>query len=110
MKLPRTFRMASTVALLPSPAWAHDAAEHVSPAKLWSAWSFEPWVIAGVLLAAGLYLNGLRRLQQPPWQKAGFMAGIIALALTLLSPLHRLGSELFSAHMTQHELLMLIAA
>jgi len=30
--------------------------------------------------------------------------------LALLSPLHKLGAVLFSAHTTQHELLMVIAA
>jgi cytochrome c oxidase assembly factor CtaG len=32
------------------------------------------------------------------------------LAIALLSPIHRLGAVLFSAHMTQHELLMALAA
>jgi putative membrane protein len=32
------------------------------------------------------------------------------LMLALLSPLHALGGQLFSAHMLQHELLMLVAA
>jgi cytochrome c oxidase assembly factor CtaG len=32
------------------------------------------------------------------------------LAIALVSPLHALGSALFSAHMVQHELLMLVAA
>ncbi|HEX3154371.1 MAG TPA: cytochrome c oxidase assembly protein, partial [Candidatus Angelobacter sp.] len=44
------------------------------------------------------------------WQIASFATGMVMLALTLLSPLHQLGTQLFSAHMAQHELLMLIAA
>jgi putative membrane protein len=110
MKPAYTVRTACLVVLLSSLAQAHDAAGHVSPGELWSAWSFEPWVIAGILLTAGLYISGVRHLWQPGWQKAGFIAGMLALGLTLLSPLHRLGSELFSAHMAQHEMLMLIAA
>ncbi len=39
-----------------------------------------------------------------------FAAGWISLAFALVSPLHRLGDVLFSAHMLQHELLLLIAA
>ncbi|HEY4676489.1 MAG TPA: cytochrome c oxidase assembly protein [Candidatus Angelobacter sp.] len=110
MKLNSTLRIVCVFALLPSMAQAYEAADHVSPGGLWRAWSFEPWVIGGLLLTAALYIAGLQQSKQSSWQRASFAAGMIALALTLLSPIHRLGSELFSAHMTQHELLMLIAA
>ena len=39
-----------------------------------------------------------------------FLAGWLSLALALISPLHSLGGVLFSAHMAQHEILMLTAA
>jgi putative membrane protein len=39
-----------------------------------------------------------------------FAAGWAALVIALVSPLHALGSALFSAHMTQHEILISIAA
>src|SRR5437660_1065821 len=39
-----------------------------------------------------------------------FWAGWGVLAVALLSPVHALGEVLFSAHMVQHELLMLVAA
>ena len=39
-----------------------------------------------------------------------FLAGWLVLALALTSPLHALGQRLFSAHMIQHELLMVVAA
>lgn len=110
MKLSYTSRIGCAIALLSPAAWAHEHAEHLSPGNLWSAWSFEPWVIGGILLTIVIYVAGARHLRQPKWQRVSFAAGMIALALTLLSPLHRLGSELFSAHMVQHELLMLIAA
>jgi putative membrane protein len=112
MKFRYTFRLAVSVLLVPMLAFAHEDHTPVTPANLWWAWSFEPWVIAALLLTLGLYLFGLRRIRTsvPKWQITSFIAGIAALALTLLSPLHRLGSELFSAHMTQHELLMLVAA
>lgn len=112
MKVNSIVRIASLPALLISPAWAHQSADHVSPGNLWRAWSFEPWVIAAFLLTSGIYIAGLRRMRTRParLQIASFAAGMVTLAVTLLSPIHRLGSELFSAHMTQHELLMLIAA
>lgn len=37
-------------------------------------------------------------------------AGFAALAITLLSPLHHLSEGLFTAHMIEHELLMVVAA
>jgi putative membrane protein len=49
--------------------------------------------------------RGVRR--EAAWS---FLAGWLVLALSLLSPLHALGGVLFSAHMTQHELLMTVAA
>ncbi|HUQ80533.1 MAG TPA: cytochrome c oxidase assembly protein [Gemmatimonadaceae bacterium] len=87
------------------------------PHDLWTAWSFEPVTILLLLGSAWLYLRGLRRL----WHAAGtgrgvrrrdavaFASGWTLLALGLLSPLHALGGVLFSAHMTQHELLMTVA-
>ena len=46
----------------------------------------------------------------PSRQAAAFAAGWVSLAIALLSPLHPLGELLFAAHMTQHEILMLVAA
>jgi putative membrane protein len=85
---------------------------------MWTAWSFEPAVVICLGLSAGLYLHGIRSLWHSAgvgggirsWEAAAFVAGWLALALALLSPLHRLGSALFSAHMAQHELLMVVAA
>jgi len=44
------------------------------------------------------------------WEAGAFAAGWTLLLVALVSPLHRLGEVLFSAHMTQHELLMVAAA
>jgi len=44
------------------------------------------------------------------WQVWSFVLGTLALAVALLSPLAELAEVLLSAHMTQHELLMLVAA
>ncbi len=71
-----------------------------------------------MLLSAVLYARGLSNL----WSTAGggrgvthgaawcYAAGWIALGLALLSPLDATGERLFSAHMVQHEILMLVAA
>ena len=44
------------------------------------------------------------------WEAVAFAAGWFSLVIALISPLHAWGRVLFSAHMTQHEVLMLIAA
>ena len=98
-------------------ALAHDG-ELLAPHHLWSAWSFEPAVIIGLALSAWLYLRGVRSLWRSAgpghgirrWEAAAFAGGWIMLLLALVSPLHRLGVVLFSAHMAQHELLMAAAA
>lgn len=81
-------------------------------------WSTEPGIVVPLAVTAVLYARG-------GWQLIGrstystaalkrdmqfFVSGFVVLAIALLSPIHELGEELFSAHMIQHELLMAIAA
>jgi putative membrane protein len=44
------------------------------------------------------------------WQVKAFVAGMVTVALALISPLDGMADQLFSAHMGQHLLLMAIAA
>jgi putative membrane protein len=44
------------------------------------------------------------------WQVAAGIGGFLVLAIALISPLDPLGSALFSAHMAQHMLLVVVAA
>lgn len=72
-----------------------------------AAWSWEPSVIAGCALAAGGYV-GLAggRVAGRGWS---FLCGVAVLFLALASPLDLLGDRyLFSAHMLQHMLLVLV--
>lgn len=92
------------------------------PDATWSAvlgsWEFEPTVVAGLALAAGLYARGLRQLwgrahvgaAVPAWRAAAFAAGLLAVAFALLSPLAAFSGLLFSAHMAQHLLLTMVGA
>jgi len=90
----------------------------MTPRDLWRAWSLEPAVIICLALSAGLYFRGVRSLWRSAgpghgirhWEAAAFAGGWITLLLALVSPLHRLGGVLFSAHMAQHELLMAAGA
>ena len=83
-----------------------------------AAWSFEPAVVIGLVVIAWMYFFGLTRLWRSAgksrgvrvWEAVAFAAGWILLAVALVSPLDRLGEVLFSAHMAQHELLMVAAA
>lgn len=71
-----------------------------------------------LLIAAALYVAGVANL----WRRAGpgrgisrrqaayFAGGAIAIAGALCTPLDGLAERFFSAHMLQHEILMLVAA
>lgn len=80
-------------------------------------WSLEPGVIGPLALSALLYARGAKQLRRRGrglavrrWEIASFTAGWLVVALALLSPLHDMSEQLFSAHMVQHELLMAVAA
>lgn len=77
-------------------------------ARLWTlAWSWDPSVLGGVLMLAAAYLAWRRGRPGP--RGVAFGAGLVVLALALESPLHTLGERyLFSAHMAQHLLLLLV--
>lgn len=102
-------------AVAASPALAH-AGQPGSEGSLWLQWSWTS--LAGLVALGAGYGLGLRRL----WRRAGagrgigreqaaaFAAGLGALLVALVSPLDALSEELFSVHMVQHLLLVLVAA
>jgi putative membrane protein len=100
-----------------SSALAHDG-RPLAPHDLWGAWSFEPFTLIALAIAAWAYRRGLTAIWRSAgvgggirrWEAAAFAGGWIVLLLALVSPLHRLGSVLFAAHMAQHELLIAAAA
>jgi putative membrane protein len=101
----------------PSDLFAHTG-RPFAPRDLWHAWTFEPAVIALLLISAGVYVRGVLRVWAASetgrgiqvWRPVVFASGWLALLVALVSPLHALGGVLFSAHMTQHEILISIAA
>jgi putative membrane protein len=105
------------VAMLPSIAHAH-AGRAAEPHDLWSAWTFAPAVLVVFAFAAWLYARGVHALWRSAgvgrgvtrWRVACFVGGMLAAALALLSPLDGISAALFSAHMTQHMLLIVVAA
>jgi putative membrane protein len=90
----------------------------VGPGAVWTAWQWTPSISVPLALCTAWYTIGVRAL----WRRAGvghgvrrwqvwcFAGGVVTLAIALLSPVDALAETLFSAHMVQHLLLMLVAA
>lgn len=99
------------------PVFAHPLDPATQPLAIdW--WPFEPWAVACLVLGGALYILGLVRL----WRHAGAGRGVharralafatawLVTAAALVGPLDALAARLFSAHMLQHEALMVVAA
>ncbi|HEV7488139.1 MAG TPA: cytochrome c oxidase assembly protein [Thermoanaerobaculia bacterium] len=98
-------------------AAAHE--EHALDAgRLPSADAWNAVTALSLVLLAIWYVFGLRRLWAhragraviPVWRVLAFGAGVAATAIALLSTLDRSSDTLFSAHMVQHEILILVSA
>lgn len=108
--LVRPARIAALLALFALPVLAHEGGA-LQPDDLWTAWELEPGAVIPIVLAAILYARGARVSRGvSKRQMALFWSGLGVLAIALVSPLHPVGEVLFSAHMAQHEILMLVAA
>jgi cytochrome c oxidase assembly factor CtaG len=81
-------------------------------------WSFDAWVVVPLAVSAVLYTVGYLRLNARSRhaksahvrQLAAFIGGWLVLVVALDSPLDSLSAALFSSHMVQHELMMIVAA
>lgn len=112
----RRLAPAAALALLPLPALAHGGM-WVGPEEVWHAWTLDPWVIVPLALAWWLYGRGLARLWGKagtgrgvtPWRAGCFALGMASLVLSLVWPLDAMGETLFSAHMAQHMVLLVLA-
>jgi putative membrane protein len=82
-----------------------------------SWWTLDPLALGGVAVSSAIYTRGLLTL----WRSAGTGAGVsrseatafylgqVSLLIALVSPIDRLSDLLFSAHMAQHEFLLVVA-
>ena len=101
--------------LAPLAAVQPHAGQPLAPHDLWAAWNFSPSLVLGLAALAWLYWRGARASQRrlgrgSGWRLAAFGGAWLALFAALVSPLDRLSEALFSAHMAQHMLLILVAA
>jgi putative membrane protein len=107
----------ATLLVATQPVAAHTG-EPLAPHDVWSAWDFSPPVVLMLLMFASFYWLAVSNLWSTAgagrgigrWQAAVYYMGLLTVALALLSPLDPLAAVLFSAHMVQHVLLIMIAA
>lgn len=81
------------------------------------AWTFDPGLVAGILIATGAYLWAVRtvnsRWPQRPWPRrctACFLTGLVVAWIVLLGPIGAYDDVFFWAHMVQHIALTMIVA
>jgi cytochrome c oxidase assembly factor CtaG len=101
----------------PTGTAAHTG-EPLAPHDLFGVWNTSPLLLGGIAAFAWLYCRGVancwRRARRgrgvPVWRVGACAIGVLVLATALISPIDALAGALFSAHMVQHLLLVLVAA
>jgi putative membrane protein len=88
--------------------------QHLAIAEIARWWTPDPFVIVTLTVASILYARGVLALRRRGHEvrtreTVSYALGIFSIAIALLSPLDRLSDVLFSAHMGQHEILILVA-
>ena len=104
------------IGLLPFSTLAHVV--NVSLSSQYSFLSIDPVSALLLLIIAVCYFRGSRKIgkriaskqQEYRRQVRWFWFGWLTLAIALISPIDSIGEQLFSVHMVQHEMLMMIAA
>ncbi|MBA2380374.1 MAG: cytochrome c oxidase assembly protein [Blastocatellia bacterium] len=117
IKLASSQSVALLLLVAAAPVLAHEGRPH-SYADAMRYWGADPLTMAGLTISAIFYTVGLYRIWSTTavgkgirrWEAAVFGIGWLSLFVALVSPVHALSSVLFSVHMTQHEILMLVSA
>jgi cytochrome c oxidase assembly factor CtaG len=114
-----TVGAALALLLLARPVLAHGPVPTEAPTatSLLLGWTFEPIPTLGIVIAVWWWLWAVRRVNTlhpanpvPRRRTVAFLGGMTAIAFALLSGIARYDTSLFSVHMVQHVLLMLVAA
>ena len=92
---------------------AHEGHAHSASAGALSPWDLA--VLALLAASGGLYALGTQRIaarggRQPLRERVAFATGWGVLVTTVLPPLDEWAVQMFSAHMIQHELMILVGA
>jgi len=107
-----TIAASAFVLATPAAALAHGTSPHAGGG------AFSPWdlgalgllALAGMLYVAGSVRLAARGAVHRRSERLAFAGGWLALVAAILPPLDSLAVSLFSVHMAQHELMMLIGA
>jgi cytochrome c oxidase assembly factor CtaG len=82
-----------------------------------ASWTFSPGVVSAVALVGTAYVVRWRRARReagpagaPGWRLAAFLGGLMLVLAALISPIDRLGEQLFVMHMVQHLLVLDLAS
>ena len=109
--------MAAAVAAGPVLAHGPVPAEPPTAASLLLGWTWEPVPTLAIVVTVAWWLWAVRRVDAvhprnpvPRRRTVAFLAGMLAIAFGLISGIERYDTTLFSVHMVQHVLLMLVAA
>jgi putative copper resistance protein D len=110
---------AASALVVAGPVSAHGPAPAVPPdaSNLLLGWTFEPLPTLAIAIAIGWWWWAVRRVDAahpnnpvPTRRSIAFGLAMLALAVALLSGIDTYDTTLFSVHMVQHILLMMIAA
>jgi len=112
MVLTRLRPLAAAVLVIPAAAYAHASGDEGG------GFALNDVLMAAAILAFLVWFAfGWMRLPRrqrggravPGWRALLFLAALLLLAIVLLPPFDRLADELFSAHMAQHLVLLVVA-
>lgn len=123
MSVERAFplRLAATLAAIAMLALPASLAAHAGrppePHDVWTMWRPPLVLLAAIGLLGVVYARGLRALRRragpdrvvSPLRARCFAGGLSAIVLAVATPLDLVSAALFSAHMVQHLLLVLVA-
>ena len=121
----KTLRALAVSVASPVTLLAHGVLHDINAPRALSPWDLA--VLFTLMIVGGLYVRGAFRLARRTasrgarasvsglsrlarWEPAAFAAGWSALMLSILPPIDSVSLELFSVHMLQHELMMLVGA